>query len=126
MVKFPAADVIMTGDFYRSLGYPNIDRANGGSLKGMLDGLAEVVALSGPNTKIVPGHGTVVGKADVAAHRDMILAIRDKIAPMVRQGMTLEQVTAAKTTAAYDPKCLALVRPRSFCGPVVRGAEGRA
>ena len=47
----------------------------------------------------------IVGKADVAAHREMILAIRDKIAPMVRQGMTLEQVTAAKPTAAAMTSC---------------------
>src|SRR5258706_6798725 len=46
LVKFPAADVIMTGDFYRSVGYPNIDRANGGSLKGMLDGLTLVINLA--------------------------------------------------------------------------------
>ena len=39
IVYFPNANVIMTGDFYRSTGYPNIDRANGGSLNGMLDGL---------------------------------------------------------------------------------------
>ena len=33
MVHFVNADVIMTGDFYRSIQYPNIDRANGGSLQ---------------------------------------------------------------------------------------------
>jgi glyoxylase-like metal-dependent hydrolase (beta-lactamase superfamily II) len=104
LVKFVNADVIMTGDFYRSLGYPNIDRANGGSLNGMLAGLNRIVDLSGPTTKIVPGHGVIVDRAAVAAHRDMIVAIRDKVAPMVKQGMTVEQVTAAKPTAAYDAK----------------------
>ena len=58
MIHFVHADVIMTGDFYRSIQYPNIDRANGGSLNGMLAGLSEVDrAMAGPNTKIVPGHG---------------------------------------------------------------------
>jgi cyclase len=104
LVKFPNNDVIMTGDFYRSLGYPNIDRANGGSLKGMLDGLDTIVKLAGPNTKIVPGHGTIVDRTAVAAHRDMIVAIRDKVAGLVRQKMTLEQVVAAKPTADYDAK----------------------
>jgi cyclase len=104
MVKFPNADVIMTGDFYRSLGYPNIDRANGGSLKGMLDGLSKIVEISGTQTKIVPGHGEIVNKTAVAAHRDMIIAIRDKVAPMVQRGMTVEQVTAAKPAADYDAK----------------------
>jgi glyoxylase-like metal-dependent hydrolase (beta-lactamase superfamily II) len=94
----------MIGDYFRSLGYPNIDRANGGSLKGMLDGLSKIVEISGPQTKIVPGHGAIVSKTDVAAHRDMIIAVRDKIAPMVQRGMTVEQVTAAKPTSDYDAK----------------------
>ena len=64
----------------------------------------KIVELAGPTTKIVPGHGTVVDKSAVAAHRDMIVALRDKVAPMVKQGMTLEQVAAAKPTAAYDAK----------------------
>jgi glyoxylase-like metal-dependent hydrolase (beta-lactamase superfamily II) len=104
LVKFPNADVIMTGDFYRSIGYPNIDRANGGSLNGMLAGLNQIIALAGPNTKIVPGHGAVVDKSAIAAHRDMIVAVRDKIAPMVKKGMTVEQVTAAKPTSDFDTK----------------------
>ena len=74
MVRFPDVDVIMTGDFYRSVGYPNIDRANGGTLRGMLAGLNAVIDLAGPNTKIIPGHGATVDKTAVAAHRDMIIA----------------------------------------------------
>jgi cyclase len=104
MVYFPTADVIMTGDFYRSAGYPNIDRANGGSLKGMLDGLNAVVNLAKPTTKIVPGHGAMVDKTAVAAHRDLIIALRDRVAKLVQQGQTLEQVTAAKVNADYDAK----------------------
>ncbi len=104
LVKFVNADVIMTGDFYRSMGYPNIDRANGGTLSGMVAGLTKIVELAGPSTKIVPGHGAVVDKTAVAAHRDMIIALRDKLAPMVKKGMTVEQVTAAKPTADFDAK----------------------
>lgn len=104
MVHFVNADVLMTGDFYRSIQYPNIDRANGGSLKGMLAGLSEVVALAGPKTKIVPGHGTVVDRTAVAAHRDMILVLRDRVAEQIKQGKTQQQVVAAKLTADYDSK----------------------
>ena len=103
-VKFVNADVIMTGDFYRSIQFPNIDRANGGSLPGLVDALNTVIANAGPNTKIVPGHGPVVDRAAVAAHRDMVIAIRDKVATLVRQGKTQEQVVAAKPTADYDAK----------------------
>jgi glyoxylase-like metal-dependent hydrolase (beta-lactamase superfamily II) len=104
LVRFVKNDVLMTGDYFRSLGYPNIDRANGGTLTGMLEGLAQTIALAGPNTKVIPGHGATVDRAALVAHRDMITAIRDKVAPLVRQGKTLEQVIAAKPTADFDAK----------------------
>jgi glyoxylase-like metal-dependent hydrolase (beta-lactamase superfamily II) len=104
LVYFPQSDVIMCGDYYRSIQYPNIDRANGGSLNGMVDGLGRLIGLAGPNTKIVPGHGPVVGRAEVMAHRDMILAIRDKVSQLVTQGKTQDEVLAARPTADFDAK----------------------
>jgi glyoxylase-like metal-dependent hydrolase (beta-lactamase superfamily II) len=102
MVYFPNANVIMTGDFYRSTGYPNIDRANGGTMNGMLAGFDAIVALARPETKIVPGHGAVVDKTAVAAHKAMMMAVRDKVAVLVRQNKTQEEVVAAKPTAEFD------------------------
>jgi cyclase len=104
MVHFPSADVIMIGDFFRSTGYPNIDLGNGGSLKGMLDGLSAAINLAGPATKIIPGHGATVDKTAVAAHRAMIMALRDKVAALVKQNKTQEEVLAAKLTAEWDGK----------------------
>jgi cyclase len=104
MVHFPNANVIMIGDYFRSLGYPNIDRANGGSLTGMIEGINTAIALCNATTKVVPGHGDITDRNGLSAHRDMIIAIRDKIAPMVSQGKTLPEVMAAKPTADYDAK----------------------
>jgi glyoxylase-like metal-dependent hydrolase (beta-lactamase superfamily II) len=104
MVYFHNTDVIMTGDFYRSIGYPNIDRVNGGSLDGMIAGLAQVAALAGPNTKIIPGHGPTVDRNAVVAHRDMILGVRDEVAKLIQQGKTAEETIAAHPTAAFDAK----------------------
>src|SRR5579863_2042956 len=104
LVYFPNANVIMIGDYFRSLGYPNIDRANGGSLPGMLAGIDAAIKLCNATTKVVPGHGEITDRSGLMAHRDMIIAIRDKIAPMVSQGKTLAEVTAAKPTADYDSK----------------------
>jgi len=104
MVYFHNADALMTGDFYRSIGYPNIDRANGGSLNGMIEGLNAVIALAGPNTKIVPGHGPIVDKKAVVAHRDMIVALRDKVDQMVKQGKTQDEVVAAHLNGDFDAK----------------------
>jgi len=104
LVYFHNANVLMTGDFYRSIGYPNIDRANGGSLNGMLEGLGVVIGMAGPNTKIIPGHGPTVDRAAVIAHRDMILGVRDRVAELVKQGKSPEDALAAHPTSEFDAK----------------------
>jgi glyoxylase-like metal-dependent hydrolase (beta-lactamase superfamily II) len=104
MVRFVNHDIIMTGDFFRSIQFPNVDRANGGSVDGMIEGLGMVIGKSGPNTKIIPGHGPTVDRNAVTAHRDMMLAIRARIAPLVSQGKSLEEVVAAKPTGDYESK----------------------
>jgi len=126
MVRFPVSDVLMTGDFYRSVGYPNIDRNNGGSLKGMLEGLNAVINAAGPGTKIIPGHGPVVDRTGVTAHRDMIVALRDRVAPMVAQGKTVEDVTAAKLTTDYDAKLPGATAPTAdrFVGQLYAELKG--
>jgi cyclase len=104
MVYFPGLDIIMTGDFYRSIQYPNVDRANGGSLQGLIDGLGMVIAHAGPTTKIIPGHGATVDRAAVMAHRDMAIAVRDRVAALVAQGKSEDEVVAAKVTADLDAR----------------------
>jgi cyclase len=106
MIYFHNDDILMTGDFYRSIGYPNIDRSNGGSLDGMLAGLAQVVALAGPKTKIIPGHGAIVDRNAVVAQRDVILGVRDEVAKLMKEGKTAEEVLAAHPTAAFDANVL--------------------
>jgi glyoxylase-like metal-dependent hydrolase (beta-lactamase superfamily II) len=104
LVYFPHADVIMAGDFFNSDQYPYIDRGDGGTLKGMLDGMSLLIGMAGPNTKIVPGHGTVADRKRAIEVRDLILVMRDRVAAMVAQGKTLDQVIASHPTADYDAR----------------------
>ena len=115
MVYFPNANVLMTGDFYRSTGYPNIDRANGGSMNGMLAGFDLIARTGRPDTKIIPGHGATVDKAAVAAHKAMMVAVRDKVAALVRQNKTQDEVVAAKLTAEFDAKVTGASATTSSC-----------
>jgi cyclase len=94
----------MTGDFYRSVGFPNIDRANGGSLRGMSDGLARVIALAGPSTKIVPGHGPIVDRTAVMAHRDVLLGVQRKVSELVKQGKSEGDTVAAKPASEFTSR----------------------
>jgi cyclase len=103
-IKFERANVLFIGDFYRNYGYPFIDINNGGSLKGMLDGLDATMQSADANTTIVPGHGTLIKRGDIVPYRDMIVAIADKVRGMIAQGKSLPEVQAAKLTAPYDAK----------------------
>jgi cyclase len=103
-VKFVNADVLATGDVFRSVGYPNIDRANGGTLRGLLESMNTFIELAGPNTKVAPGHGAITDRAGLVAHRDVITTVRDRVQAQMRQGRTVEQIVAAKPTADLDMK----------------------
>ncbi len=102
LVSFPGHDILAVGDYFRSTGYPYVDLNNGGSLEGLLAGLAETIARAGPTTRIIPGHGPIVGREALVAQRDMVLAVRDRVAALVSQGKSLEEVIAAKPTASFD------------------------
>jgi len=104
IIRFRNANAIMIGDFYRNFGYPYIDTANGGSLKGLLDGLEQTMKLAGPDTKLIPGHGTIINRTDIVPYRDMIFAVQEKVRAMIARGATEQQVLAAKLTAPYDAK----------------------
>jgi glyoxylase-like metal-dependent hydrolase (beta-lactamase superfamily II) len=103
-IRFTGADVIHAGDVFRTVGYPGVDFGNGGTVKGTIAALQALVDAAGPNTKILPGHGVVSTRDDVAAFRDLTIELQKRFTDLIRQGMTLEQVVAAKPTADLDAK----------------------
>jgi hypothetical protein len=72
----------------------------------MIAGLAQIVALAGPNTKIIPGHGATVDRNAVAAHRDMIMGVRAQVEKLIKEGKTSDEVVAAHPSSAFDANVL--------------------
>ena len=103
-IRFPKADVIHVGDVFRTVGFPGVDGANGGTVKGTIDALQMIVDMAGPNTKIIPGHGVVVSKAEVAAFRANTIEAQQRVSALIKQGMTVEQVIAANPVADLAAK----------------------
>jgi len=110
MVYFRKSDVLVSGDLFLTTTYPVINAKLGGGVDGFLQGLNKMLDIAVPKylqdggTYVIPGHGRVSDEADVVEYRDMIYIIRDRIADMVKRGMTLDQVKAAKPTLDYDPR----------------------
>lgn len=106
IVRFHNANVIYIEDFYRNFGYPFADQANGGSIKGMIEAIDLIEKVAGPDTTLVPGHGTLVTKKDPLGYRAMLVDILAKVQMLRDQGKSLQEVLTANLTAPYDATTL--------------------
>jgi hypothetical protein len=85
-----------------------IEAENGGSVDGFIDALNDLIEILVPKygeeggTYVIPGHGHLSDRADVVNYRDMVTIVRGRIQKMIKNGMTLDQVKAAKPTLDYD------------------------
>jgi len=130
MVFFRRSDVLSTGDIYSTNHYPIIDLAAGGSINGVIDALNRILEitvtedLEQGGTLVIPGDGRLSEEGDVSWYRYMVTIIRDRVQDLVKKGMTLEQVKAARPTLDYDARWGASTGPWTtdmFLEAVYRG-----
>jgi len=103
-IRFEHANVIHTGDTFRTTGYPYIDMRAGGSFLGTIRAHDLLIDIADVDTKILPGHGVVVGVDVVRETRDMLLTVRDRVQQSINDGMTVEEAQAAGLTEDFDEK----------------------
>lgn len=103
-VYFADANVLSTGDTVTIGRYPNIDFLQGGTINGMIAASDAYLALSNDTTKIVPGHGPLVGKAQLVEYRAMLATARDRMAALVKDGKSESDIYASKPFADLDAK----------------------
>jgi glyoxylase-like metal-dependent hydrolase (beta-lactamase superfamily II) len=101
IIHFKKANVIHMGDTFVG-GYPFADKGSGGAFGGFVAAAERALTLADDRTKIIPGHGPVMTKADLVAWRDMLVTLRDRVAAMKAKKKTLDEVKAAKPTAEFD------------------------
>ena len=108
IVFFRGSDVICTGGFFVPDAYPYFDPTIGGSFQGIIDALNRVIDLAIPDvneeggTMIVSGHGRITDEYDIVTYRDMLTIIRDRMADMIKRGLTLEQALKERPSRDYD------------------------
>jgi glyoxylase-like metal-dependent hydrolase (beta-lactamase superfamily II) len=121
-VSFAEANILLVADTWWNGVYPFIDYATGGSIDGQIRAAQRNVDAVTGDTIVVPGHGPIGNRADLIEFRDMLVAIREKVAGLKRQGMTVFEVIAARPTAPFDAKWgQFLITPSAFTGLVYQG-----
>jgi glyoxylase-like metal-dependent hydrolase (beta-lactamase superfamily II) len=103
-VYFPGPNVLHTGDLLFTGTYPVIDYSTGGWLGGMIAAADAMLKVGDANTRVIPGHGALSSKADLKASRDMMAMVNDRLAPLVKQGKSPDEVVASKPTKDLDEK----------------------
>lgn len=123
-VYFRKADVLVTGDTWWNGMYPFIDYVAGGSIDGMIAAAEANLAMITAKTKVIPGHGPIGGAPEMKEFRDMLVAVRARVAALKAKGMTLEQIVAAAPTAPFDAKWGGgIITPSLFTELVYRGVR---
>jgi glyoxylase-like metal-dependent hydrolase (beta-lactamase superfamily II) len=121
-VYFTDADVFHVGDTFWNGYYPFIDYSTGGSIDGMIRATQENVAKVTDTMIVIPGHGAVGDKSQLVFYRDLLVDTREKVAALKKQGKSLDEIVAAKPTAATDAKWGNGFRsPKDFIGDVYQG-----
>ena len=104
LIYFVEADVLHTGDTYMKDRYPFVDTGSGGTQAGFIATLTRALEITGPNTKIIPGHGELATEADLQAALDMHKGARAAVDALVKQGKTLQETVAAKPLAQWNAR----------------------
>ena len=121
-VHFTNADIFQVGDTFWNGYYPFIDYSTGGSIDGMIRATEGNLAKITDTTIVIPGHGAVGDKSQLAFYRDLLVGTREKVAALKKQGKSLDEIVAAKPTAATDAKWGNGFRsPKDFIGDVFQG-----
>lgn len=101
-ISFHNADVLHVGDIFFNGQYPFLDESSVGNIGGMIEASEKALALAGPKTKIIPGHGPLGDKAQLRAYRDMLSTVRDRVAKLKAGGAAEQEAVAKKPTADLD------------------------
>ena len=110
IVFFRKSDVVSVGDMLNLAGYPIIDLEAGGSMPLMVEAMNRLIDVVVPEanaaggTRVIPSYGRIADHAEVVYYRDMLTIVRDRIQDLIKKGMTLDQVKAARPTRDWDAR----------------------
>jgi cyclase len=102
IVFFRKSNVVHMGDDFVTYGFPFVDIAAGGSVRGMISGVEDVVAHLPPDVKVIPGHGPISTLDDVRGYVKMLKDTLAAVDKRIKAGKTLEQLKQEKVLAPWQ------------------------
>ena len=119
-VYFPGPNILMTGGVVGGDCYPVLDFDTGGWIgpsdrtdarytdavapTGLVAAQRTLLKVANAATRIVPGNGPVMTRADLEAESQMLATVRDRLVALIRKGAGPNEMVAAKPTEEFDAK----------------------
>lgn len=101
-VYFTQSNVLAAGDVLQPGRLPILDYPTGGWIGGMQEAHRTVLRIANDTTKIVPGSGPVMTKADVQASLDILTKVREQLVKLIKQGKGPKDLIDAKAMKDFE------------------------
>jgi cyclase len=101
-VRFPAENVLATGAAIAASTWPLLDWWTGGWIGGLVDAFDLLLDVVDDDTRVVPGNGGLMTRADLVALRQMYVTIFDRLAKLFFAGREPDDMLAAEPTKEFD------------------------
>ncbi len=102
VIFFPQSNVVHMGDDFVTYGFPFIDLESGGGVRGMIVAVEKVIATVPPDTKVIPGHGSLSTVADLKPYVAMLKDCMARVQKGIDQGKTVDQLQKENVLAGYE------------------------
>ena len=102
VVFFTESKVVHMGDDFVTYGFPFIDLESGGSVRGMIAACEAVLASVPPDTKVIPGHGSLGTVADLEPYVAMLKDAAARIEKGIREGKSADELKKENVLAGYE------------------------
>lgn len=103
-VHFPAENVLATGAAISAHTWPLLDWWTGGWIGGLVDAFDVLLDVADENTRVVPGNGGLLTRADLVDQRRMYVTIFDRLAKLFFAGLEPEDMLTAEPTKEFDDR----------------------
>lgn len=102
VIWFTRSNVVHMGDDFFNGIFPVVDLENGGSVRGLIRDLNQLLPTIPDDAKIIPGHGALSDKAGLRRFAEMLAGTLAIVEAGVKAGKTAEQLKSEKALAAWD------------------------
>ncbi|MAB78232.1 MAG: MBL fold metallo-hydrolase [Planctomycetes bacterium] len=125
IVWFRDSNVFHMGDCYFQLGYPFIDVARGGNVKGVIAAARHVLDVAPEDARFIPGHGAVTGRKGLEEYVEMLETLTERVQEHLDQGDDVAAMVKLGITEDFDGRWAGFVSPERFVGSVVASLKAR-